>query len=68
MYVHIYVTFHGKRYVNDISLKPAKKTDDERIANALQNCQTGTPNVLTIWVEFCERFKTKFQTLQITIL
>ena len=38
-----------------------QKNDDERIANALQNCWTDTPNVLTIWVEFCERFKQNFK-------
>ena len=53
----IYVTVHGKTYVNDLSLKRKnQRTTNEQRTN-IPNVSTNYPNVPSIWSEKYERAK-----------
>ena len=53
----VYVTVHGKTYVNDLSLKRKnQRTTNEQRTN-VPNVSTNYPNVPSIWSEKYERVK-----------
>ena len=59
----IYVTVHGKTYVNDLSFKGKnQRTTNEQRTN-VSNVSTNYPNVPSIWTEKYERLKAKIRTI-----
>ena len=59
----LYVTVHGKTYVNDLSLKRKnQRTTNEQRTN-VPNVSTNYPNVSSIWSEKYERIKAKIHTI-----
>ena len=59
----LYVTVHGKTYVNDLSLKRKnQRTTNEQRTN-VPNVSTNYPNVSSIWTEKYERVKAKIHTI-----
>ena len=64
----LYVTVHGKTYVNDLSLKRKnQRTINEQRTNVLSVC-TNYQNVSSIWTEKYERVKAKIHTIFWTTL